>query len=169
MMSIYKEKVKSGVNPVIAVVLWFAGIYLFNIIWGVAQILFEFNLTIVKHFCALGITIAFGWFFVSKILTEYEFEISAGKFTVKRILAKREKLVNMVATANIKLVTDSKTKFESIPKNKVRSYTRPKQKGKTIYILYKNDDKTDGIIFKTSAHSKKQIESFLKGNSDCEK
>jgi len=162
MKATYKERVKSGVNPIVAVVLWFVGIYIFNIFWGLSQILFEFNLTTLKHFCALGITIVFGWYFISKILTEYEFEISGGKFTVKRILSKREKLVAMIAADNIKLVCDSKAKFNSIPKNKTKSYIRPKQIGKPVYIVYKNGDKTDAIKFITDKYSKKQIEAFLK-------
>ena len=162
MKAMYKERVKSGVNPILAVVLWFAGIYLFNIIWGISEILFEFNLTIIKHLCALGITIAFGWFFVSKILTEYEFEVSGGKFNIKRILSKREKLVGMIAIDNIKQITDSEAKYKTFQTDKTKSYVRPKQKGKIIYIIYKNDDRTDAVKFKTDSYTKKQIEAFLK-------
>ena len=162
MKAMYKERIKSGFNPILAVVLWLVGIYLFNILWEIAQILFEFNLTTLKHFCVLGITIAFGWYFISKILTEYEFEISGGKFTVKRILSRREKLVTMIAADNIKLICDSEAKFNNISINKTKNYIRPKQNGKKIYIVYKNGDKTDAIKFKTDKYSKKQIEAFLK-------
>ncbi|MBQ4527544.1 MAG: hypothetical protein II998_05685 [Clostridia bacterium] len=150
-MDMYKETVKSGINPILSVVMWAISMYLFYILWGIAQILFEFSLSVVMYGIMLVITLGFGWFLVTKVLTEYEICISEGKLTITKIQSRRKQvLVALIALQNISDVCDAKKKKSKYDGVKAIPFTRPLQKGKEIYVIYKDDKDLGALKFKGS-------------------
>lgn len=141
----YRERVKSSINPILAVVIWFFGTYVFTILWGISEILFEFeNLLAMQIICLLE-TVWFGWFLISKLLTEYEYEIFENKLTVRKILSKRSSIVALIAIDNIKTITTRKDKCKGEHKGRIKNYTRPGLKDNVYYIVYKDIDSTKAI------------------------
>ena len=152
----YKETVKSPLSPVTAVLVWFISTYLFFIFWGIAQILFEFNMPYIKiGLCFLG-TVYFGIFLITKILTEFKIEITDEEFIVKSVLAKREKIIVIVPK-------DTFFETRNEHKGKALNLTRPYQKGKSTYLIFKNEEKEEAIKIK---QSEKLIELLKEGKSD---
>ena len=81
----YKERIKSSVNPIIATLIWLGATYLFTIVWGILQILFEFQLELAKYLVCIIETVWFGWFLINRVLTEYEAEIVSGKMRITKM------------------------------------------------------------------------------------
>ena len=86
MKVMYKERVKSSINPILAVIIWFFGTYAFTILWGISEILFEFENNLIMQIICLLETVWFGWFLITKVLTEIEYEIFENKLTIRRFL-----------------------------------------------------------------------------------
>lgn len=163
MKNMYKEKAKSGINPLFATAMWLAGTYIFILLWGIAQILFEFQFETLKHIiCLLG-TAVFAWFLISKLLTQYEFEVSGGKLSISRLLGKRSSEVRTVAADNICAMCESKDKYKQYDVKKLKSFTLPAQVGKTVYIVYKRNDELWAIKLKCS---KELTAALKKGNKE---
>ncbi len=148
--TMYKEKVKSSVNPILAVVIWFFGTYVFTVFWGISQILFEFENPLVMQIICLLETVWFGWFLITKVLTEFEYEIFENKLTVRKILSKRSSIAALVAIGNIKVVTKEKRKCKDCHKGRIKNLTRPGLKNNTYYIVYKDVDSTKAIKLSAS-------------------
>lgn len=162
-MNMYKQRVKSKINPLLATAVWFAWTYIFILLWGIAQIIFEFNLEIIKHIICLAGTGVFAWFLISKLLTELEFEVSGGKLTVKRILSKRSSDLKIVALTNIIAICESKDKYRKYDVKKCKSLTRPGQEGKNVYVVYKDGAELCALRLK----AEKELLSVLrKGNKE---
>lgn len=144
-----KERVKSGISPVFSTVLWFLSVYLFYIIWGICEIVFEFKLSIAKIIVCLSITIFYTWFLNSKILTEYEFEITKDVFVITKVLSKRRKVLFSKKLCEIKKICDDKKCCGIKAKH---SFKRPLQKGKTAYVVFEDDGKPFGIEIKADGN-----------------
>lgn len=141
-----KGRAKSGISPIFSTVLWFVSVYLFYIIWGICEILFEFKLSIVKIIVCLLITIYYTWFLINKILTEYEFEITEDEFIVKSILSKKTKVLITKKLCEIQKICESK-KCSDI--KATHSFKRPMQKGKKAYVVFEDGGKLRSIEIKT--------------------
>ena len=141
-----KERAKSGINPLFSTIIWFASIYLFYILWGICEILFEFEFGIGKLIICLFMTLYYGWFLIYKILTEFVFEISKDELIIKSILAKRSKILLCKKLCNIQKICEDKKSLDA----KARlSFKRPMQKGKMSYIVFKDGGKPWSIEIKT--------------------
>lgn len=141
------ERAKSGVNPIFTTVLWFAATYLFSIIWDIAQIIFEFNLSIVKIVVCFGITVFYAWYLITRLLTEFEFCVGDGKLSISKIVSKRTTPLGMIALANIvDVCTEEKLKKYDV--KKLKNFTRPGQMGDTVYVVYKSDNALYAIKIK---------------------
>ena len=148
--SMYKEIAKSKVNPLLATAAWLVGTYAFVVLWGIAQIVFEFSLEALKAaFCLAG-TVWFGWYLITRLLTEYEFILDGGKLTIVKVLSKRSAPVQMVASDNICAICESKEKYKKYDVKKLKSYTRPRQDGKAVYVVYKRNDELWALKLKIS-------------------
>lgn len=162
-MNMYKQRVKSKINPLFATAVWFAWTYIFILLWGIAQIIFEFNLEIIKHVICLAGTGVFAWFLISKLLTELEFEVAGEKFTVSKVLSKRISVIKIVALTNITAICDSKEKYRKYDVKKCKSLTRPGQEGKNVYVIYKDGAELCALRLK----AEKELLSVLrKGNKE---
>ncbi len=158
MKVMYKERVKSSVNPIIALVIWFFGTYVFTILWGISQILFEFENHLIMQIICLLETVWFGWFLITKVLTEIEYEIYENKLTIRKILSKRTSIVALVALSNIKTVTKDRKKCKEFHKGRIKSFVRPNLKKDTYYVVYKDEGATRAIAFSAS----KKVAELLK-------
>ncbi|MBQ4630795.1 MAG: hypothetical protein IJB70_07425 [Clostridia bacterium] len=155
----YKETAKSGINPFVSVLIWVVSLYVFYILWGIAEILFEFTFPIGKYVIILLSTIIFGWFLVTKVIAEYEFEVAGGKLSVTKIQSKRKKIpVALVAMPNIVSVCEGKKLSEKYKGAKIYSFTRPLQKGQTVYVIFKDEKEFVALKLKGS----KKLVSVLK-------
>lgn len=135
----YKERAVSQINPVISTLLWLAGVYLFYILWGICEIIFEFEFSAGKNAAILLVTIWYGFFLITKVLTQYEYEYCDGAFIVKSILSKREKqLLYARIGTNPKIYYDKKLVDKKEIKYEKR-VSRPFQKGVTGYIVFDTD------------------------------
>lgn len=140
MKNMYKEISKSGVNPIISVPVWAVCIYVFYILWGIAEILFEFTFPIGKFVLVILATIVFGWFLVTKVVSEYEIEIGDKKLSITRIQSRRKRTpAALVAMQNVVAVYEGKKLGGKYKDAKVFSFTRPFQKGQTVYVVFKDD------------------------------
>ncbi len=140
------KRAKSGISPVFSTVLWFFCVYLFYIIWGICEIVFEFELSIVKFIVCLLITVYYTWFLINKILTEYEFEITEDEFIVTSVLSKRKKVLIQKKLCEIQKICEDKKCCDTKTN---RSFKRPLQKGKTAYVVFKDAKKLQSIEIKT--------------------
>ncbi len=143
----YKYQAKSGINPLLSTVLWFVSMYIFYIVWGICEILFEFRFTVGKVIICLLMTIYYGWFLIHKILTEYELEITKDSFTVKSILSKRSKVLVCEKLCDVQSITKNKKELTSKVRLKLK---RPLQKGTIAYVTLKDDKKTKCMEIKAS-------------------
>lgn len=150
MKVMYKERVKSSINPILAVIIWFFGTYAFTIIWGISEILFEFENNLIMQIICLLETVWFGWFLITKILTEIEYEIFENKLTIRRFLSKRSSIVALVAIGNIKLISKERKKCKNCHRGKIKSFARPGLKKDVHYIVYKDIDLTRAIKINAS-------------------
>jgi len=153
--NMYKERIKSGINPLFSTILWFASIYLFYIVWGICEILFEFSFSLGKIAICLLVTIYYGWFLIYKILTEYEIEITEDAFTVKSILSKRTKILVYEKLSAIQKVSCDKKDLTAKVNIKLK---RPFQNGKNAYITFKTGKKIKCIQIKASERFIKEVE-----------
>jgi len=157
--TMFNERMKSGINPIVSVIIWGVSLYVFYVIWGICEILFEFSFSALMHILMLLATVVFGWFLISKVLTEYEISIEERKINITKIQSRRRRaLVALIASDNIADVCNEnkkKTKYKDI---KYISFVRPSQKGEIVYLIYKDEDKLSGIKMKGS----KKLASALK-------
>lgn len=159
MKIMYEERLKSGINPLICVICWVIGIYAFHIIWGISEILFEFSLPIVKYALMILVTVIFGWFLNTKVITEYKVSVGNGKVTVDKVSSRRKtSAVALIAIPNIVSVYEGKKLNAKYKDAKCFSFTRPMQKGNTVYIIFKDDKNFVAIKLKGS----KKLVSVLK-------
>ena len=155
MKAMCKERIKSGINPLMSTIIWGLGVYLFYIIWGISEILFEFDFSIAKIIVCLFITVLYGWFLIYNILTEYEIEITEKEFIISSKLSKKVKVLVCEKLSDIKKITDTKENAKVTFKIK-----RPLQKGDTVYITFKDGKKAKCIHLKAD---KKFIDKLKKG------
>jgi len=157
----YKETAKSKVNPLLATAAWLVGTYAFIVLWGIAQIVFEFSLEALKAALCLVGTVWFGWYLITRLLTEYEFVLDGDKLTIVKVLSKRTAPVRVVAYDNICAICESKEKYKKYDVKKLKSYTRPRQDGKSVYVIYKRNDELWALKLKIS---RQFIAELKKGN-----
>lgn len=159
MKIMYEERLKSGINPLICVICWVVGVYVFHIIWGISEILFEFSLPIVKYGIMIFVTAVFGWFLNTKVITEYKVSVGNGKITVDKVSSRRKSVpVVLVAIPNVVSVYEGKKLNAKYKSSKCFSFTRPLQKGTTVYIIFKDDKNFVAVKLKGS----KKLVSVLK-------
>lgn len=148
----YKERIKSAVNPIIATLIWLGATYLFTIVWGILQILFEFHLELAKYLVCIIETVWFGWFLINRVLTEYEAEIGSGKMRITKILSRRQSEVLIVALDNITATYKEKEK-EKLKNHRIAkrlSFALPGQKHHAMYIVYNSAGKENCAYLKLS-------------------
>lgn len=159
-----KEKIKSGINPIISTLLWLISVYVIYILWGIFEILFEFNFGFLKFIICLLITIYYGWFLISKILTELEVEITKDELIIKSILSKRSKLLLCQKLCDIQKIYENK---KPMGLKIIKSFKRPMQKGKMTYVVFKEKEKLWCIEIKTGKNFILKPEHlFEKGNQE---
>lgn len=159
-----KEKIKSGINPIISTLLWLISVYVIYILWGIFEILFEFKFGFLKFIICLLITIYYGWFLISKILTELEVEITKDELIIKSILSKRSKLLLCQKLCDIQKIYENK---KPMGLKIIKSFKRPMQKGKMTYVVFKEKEKLWCIEIKTSKNFILKPEHlFEKGNQE---
>lgn len=146
----YKERIKSSVNPIIATLIWLGATYLFTIVWGILQILFEFQLELAKYLVCIIETVWFGWFLINRVLTEYEAEIVSGKMRITKILSRRQSEVLIVALDNISATYKEKDKLKNHRIAKRLSFALPGQKHPAVYIVYNSAGKESCAELKLS-------------------
>ena len=132
----YKERIKAGINPIWTIPVWAVGIYLLSIVWGILQILIGFYRPYIMQIFLFAGTLLFGWYLVSKFMTEYEITISARYITVTRFLGRKTNPVMSVRSQNILCVTDSKKDIKNHRISGTGNFVRAFQKGNPIYIVY---------------------------------
>ncbi len=141
-----KGRAKSGINPIFSTIIWFASIYLFYILWGICEILFEFEFKTGKLIICFLMTLYYGWFLIYKILTEFVFEISKDEFIIESVLSGKSKTLLCKKLCDIQKICDGKKFVDA----KVKlSFKRPMQKGKRSYVVFKEKDKLWSIEIKT--------------------
>ena len=141
-----KKRAKSGISPVFSTVLWFLCVYLFYIIWGICEIVFEFKLSIVKIIVCLLITIFYTWFLINKILTQYEFELTEDEFIIKSVLSKRQKVLIQKKLCEIQKICEDEKSCGIKVKHR---FKRPLQKGETAYVVFADGKNMPSIEIKT--------------------
>lgn len=141
----YKETAKSGINPIIPIIIWAVSLYVFNIVWGIIQIIADYYIPLACHVIMFAATIVFGWYLISRILPEIEYELTDGKLHVTRILSKRSKLISLVATENIKGIYTNRSALKASGASKPKNYARPGCKAPKVYIAYKDNGKISSI------------------------
>ena len=156
-MMAYKEEAKSKSNPFLYLILWFVISYGAYILWGISEIIFEFNLKFVIYIVDILFTIVFAWFFVTKIITVYEFKIEENKFIISKRVSKRISEIKYISVENIILVTNDKELLKKKNVTYLKSYVRKNQDGKVFYIIFKNDKKVNAIKLKSSKDLNKII------------
>ncbi len=146
---------KSSLSPILAVCVWFFATYLFVILWGIAEIIFEFSLPVLKLIlCFLG-TLYFAVFLITKLLCEFHTELTGSDFIIKSVLSKREKIVFSSSADNLIKVSEKSEK-------KAKNFTKPFQKGKCVYLTFKDSDGEITIKIKCT---KKLVQLLEKGMS----
>lgn len=143
--NMYKERVKSSINPFLLLVIWFVLTYVFTILWGIAQIVFEFESLITMQLICLAETVWVGWFLITRVLTEFEYEIFENKLTITKILSKRSSVVCIIGLDNVKCVTKEKKKCNQFSDGRIKSFVRPGQKEKRYYVVYKSDESMKAV------------------------
>lgn len=155
----YEERLKSGINPLLLVVLWVVGMYAFYILWGISEILFEFSLPLVKYAIILLVTIVFSWFLSMKVIAEYKICVGNGKIMIDKVSSRRKSVaVALVALQNVCAVFEGKKLNAKYKGAKCISFTRPMQKGITVYVIFK--DERDFVALKLKGS--KKLVSLLK-------
>ena len=155
----YKEKFKSTINPLVALIVWGVSIYLFNILWGIAQILFEFGSGYIKYLVCIGVTVWFGWNFIAKILTEYEVEVTKDKLTIYKHLSRRSKEILSIALNSITKIYTNKNDLQNHRISKKADITLWGIKENPTYIVYNAGKEEKCIIL-----SGKKLVSQIKKN-----
>lgn len=156
-MMAYKEEAKSKSNPFLYLILWFVISYGAYILWGISEIIFEFNLHFIIYIADILFTIVFAWFFVTKIITVYEFKIEENKFIISKRVSKRISKIKYISVENIISVTNDKKLLKNKNVTYLKSYVRKNQDGKVFYIIFKNDKKVNAIKLKSSKDLNKII------------
>ncbi len=147
---------KSSLSPLLAVCVWFFATYLFVILWGIAEIIFEFSLPVLKLIlCFLG-TLYFAIFLITKLLSEFHTELTESDFIIKSVLSKREKIVFSSERGSLIKISEKCEK-------RARNFTKPFQKGKCVYLTFKDSDGETAIKIKCT---KKLTQLLEKGMSE---
>lgn len=139
-MTMYKENLKSNLNPLLITVIWLVATYAFVILWGIAGILFEFSLESAKIIICIFETVWFGWFLMTKVLPEYNLEINSGKITISKTLSRRTNDILIIALKNVIGVYTSKDKLRQHRISKNINLTLSGQKSNPTYIVFNMND-----------------------------
>lgn len=132
----YKERVKAGINPIWTIPIWAISIYVLSILWGIFQILIGFFQPYVMQIFLFAGTLLFGWYLVSKFMTEYEITVSHRYITITRFLAKKTNPVLTIRSADIIDMADNKKDLSNHKISKTENFIRAFQKGNKIYVVY---------------------------------
>jgi len=158
----FKERVKAGINPIWTIPVWAVSIYVLSILWGIFQILTGlFQPYVIQVFLFTG-TLVFGWYLVSKFLTEYEITISARYITVTRFLSKKTNPVLTVRGQNILCISDNKQELKKFRIDGSVNFVRAFQKGNLIYVVYSSGSQTRLVKMKLSGADARQLSDKLK-------
>ena len=143
----YKERLKSPVSPIAALIAWIIFLYLFRLLWGIIPILFDFKSSvIIGQVVSYILTIIFGWILYSKFMTEFEVTLSERKLIFEKHISKKTVLMRSVAAENIKNIYIS----ENIRIKDCQSFIRPFQKGNTVTVTFADGDKISAVKFRPS-------------------
>ncbi len=153
----YKERVKPGINPIWTIPVWAVSIYALSILWGIIQILIGFFQPYVMQIFLFAGTLAFGWYLVSKCMTEYEITVSPRYITVTRFLGRKTRPVITIRSQNIIAAADSKKDIKTHKISKSENFIRAFQKGNKIYVVYNHDNEKRLLKMKLSGLNANQL------------
>ena len=162
--NMYKESAKSEKNGLGPTILWIVFMYVFYIVWGIAEIVLEIKIPpLAKHVVLWALTGWFVWQVIFRFIIEFEFAARKNEFTVERRLGKRSQIVCSVKYENIEDIFTDETKLEIKKYKFFKKYdaVRAFQAGKTIYIVYKFDGKHNMIKLKVSRKMLEMIRSNI--------
>ena len=137
----YEERIKSGINPIWAIPVWAVGLHVIYIVFGIIQILIGYDKPYFLHAALFAITVLFGWYFVSKFLTEYSIGVSSRYITVTKYLSRKTTPMGTIRSQNIVLITDNKDDIKKFKITSSVNYIRAFQKGNKIYIVENENGK----------------------------
>lgn len=159
----YKENIKAGINPLWMVLLWAFVCFAIYILSGISQILFEFSDPyMITQIFLFAMTIVFGWYFMSKFVTEYEISVSSRYISIIRTTARKPQQMCTVRGKSIILVTDKKNETKRYKVRKKQSFVRAFQKGNLIYVIYEENGFHNLIKMKLSGLDAKSANDKIK-------
>ena len=157
----YKERVKAGINPIWTIPVWAVSIYALSILWGIFQILTGLYQPYMMQIFLFAGTLVFGWYLISKFMTEYEITVSPRYLTVTRFLGRKTNPVISIRSQNILCITDTRQELKKYKISKTENFIRAFQKGNIIYIVCTYNAGTRLIKMKLSGFDAHQIKEKL--------
>lgn len=143
----YKEKLKSPINPIAALIAWIVFLCLFKLLWGIVPILLNFDgSVIIGQVISYILTIVFGWVLYSKIMTEYEVTLTDTKLIFEKHISKKHAVIRQIALENIKDIYIS----DNVKVKNCQNFIRPFQKETIVTITFNDGDHISAVKFKPS-------------------